>query len=85
MTAGSGRDYSRSATTLVSAMDASGVQRLVYTTSAGVPTGRLDVSPRYRSEHANSVTRRDLARFILDEVTSPQWVQGTPTLGTAHP
>lgn len=48
----------------------------------GPPTGRLEVSPRYRPEHANSLTRGDLAQFILDEVADPHWVHGTPTLGT---
>lgn len=50
----------------------------------GPPTGRLEVSPRYRPEHANSLTRGDLAQYILDEVAQPKWVRETPTLGTPN-
>lgn len=48
----------------------------------GPATGRYEVSPRYRPQHANSVSRADLARFMLDQATSDQWVRATPTLGT---
>ena len=127
--------YSHSAATITSAMDACGVGRLVFITSAGVEhddpselwpyrhivkplwldggyedmrraeevirsshlawvlvrpgrlvdgpaTGRYEVSPRFRPEHANAITRADLAAFMLDQVTSDEWLRGTPTLGT---
>ncbi len=45
-------------------------------------TGRYEVSPRSRPEHANAISRADLAAFMLDQVTGDEWVHGTPTLGT---
>jgi putative NADH-flavin reductase len=48
----------------------------------GEATGRFAVSPRYRPEHANAVSRADLAEFMLDAVADGSWIHGTPTLGT---
>ncbi|MFN8168054.1 MAG: SDR family oxidoreductase [Candidatus Nanopelagicales bacterium] len=50
----------------------------------GPPTGTYDVSPRFRPEHANAISRADLAAFMLDQVTGDEWVHGTPTLGTRY-
>lgn len=50
----------------------------------GPATGRYEVSPRYRPEHANAISRADLADFMLDQVTDDTWVHATPTLGTPH-
>ena len=48
----------------------------------GPATARYEVSPRFRPEHANAITRADLAAFMLDQVAGDEWVHGTPTLGT---
>lgn len=48
----------------------------------GPATGDYVVSPRFRPAHANAVSRADLASFMLDQVTSSEWVHATPTLGT---
>lgn len=48
----------------------------------GPQTGAYEVSPRFRPEHANAISRADLAAFMLDQVTAETWVHGTPTLGT---
>ncbi len=48
----------------------------------GPATGRFVVSPRFRPEHANSMSRADLAAFMLDQVEDDTWLRRTPTLGT---
>ncbi len=48
----------------------------------GPATGRYQVSPRYRPPDANSISRADLAEFLLDQVAEDRWVHQTPTLGT---
>lgn len=53
--------------------------------TGGPASGRYEVSPRHRPEHANSVSRADLAAFMLAQVTGDAWVHGTPTPGPPQP
>ncbi|WP_462267925.1 NAD(P)-dependent oxidoreductase [Mucilaginibacter sp.] len=46
----------------------------------GPLTKQFRVSPKFRSKGGSAISRADVAYFILDQVTSNEWVHQTPTL-----
>lgn len=43
-------------------------------------TGNYRVSPRYRPRGGTSISRADVASFMLDQLTDTRWSRQTPTL-----
>ena len=46
----------------------------------GERKGQFRVSPRFRPTHGVTISRADVAYFMLQQVDSVQWVRQTPTL-----
>ncbi len=77
-----GYEDMRHAETIIRASDLDWILVRPGRLTDGPATGRYEVSPRFRPEHANAISRADLAAFMLDQVTGDEWIHGTPTLGT---